>query len=219
MTVPAPLTSVIARASWLPAADPECSSCAGVGWVGSPVDGLLPTACACVGRCPACGGSGFLRGGGETCACRTGRERVAELGAVGLPWPDEVVLPVALERWISRFRPEPGWPWLTVHGPDAAVVLAAARLLTAVGVPTDRARPGTPDRTDHWRRLVVALDLAAFSPEEARRLVDACQARDLILLASTSIPVFPSEGPGLESVVGEVAAVALHEHGEVVDAA
>ncbi|MCK6523291.1 hypothetical protein L6R49_17895 [Myxococcota bacterium] len=200
-------------AAFTPAARLGCDRCGGAGWVGEEL-----RACACVGTCPRCAGAGFLAGGLELCACRVATDRVALLRAAALP---RLVatgpLPGAAQAWFERFRPEDGWPWLTVAGPYAgAVVAAVARLITGVGVPT-RVVPASPvPDTAPLQRLVLCVGAEGLGPVEARRLLRRCAEEGRVLVLSCEAPPLAADGPGLERSLGEDVALELWERGEVV---
>lgn len=172
---------------------------------------MAPATCACVGVCPHCEGSGTRHGGRELCACRVARERIAALAALDLAWPDD--MSAEPDAWFARYRPEDDWPWLFAVGRAEALSVGVARLVTGIGVPVDVATDLA--QRHRWRRLVFAPDLASLGTDAAL-LVDHCAREGLTLVASARVAPFPSSGgPGLEAVIGENAALALYEHGEV----
>lgn len=215
--------ALIHPSCWHPGASASCAACGGCGWVlVADAPTLALEACACAGVCPTCEGAGVLHGGLTRCGCAVVRGRASALQASGLPalprgW-HHAAPPPALTAWCDRYRPEDGWPWLTVIGPDDAPVIASiARLITAAEVPVHLAHPQdrAPERAT-WRRLVVALDLARWTPSDAARMIDHCRAHGLTLLASARHQPFPDHAEGLEAHIGEDATIALIELGEVI---
>lgn len=162
--------------------------------------------------CPACGGSGFLAGGLEVCACRIARERHALLVSAALPEGDGP-LPVDAAAWFARFRPEDGWPWLTVADADAGVAGALARLILAIGVEVATIEVAAPERDAVRGRIVACFGIERLGVARAARLVDRCVADGRTLVATTSLD--PAAPDGLGAAIGERALLALWEHGVV----
>lgn len=180
----------LAPACWHPSATRTCTSCGGTGWIRAPrpdPEGAPPRwrACSCVGPCVPCGDSGFQAGGLEYCRCRVGRERVALLEGAELP--DLAVmgdLPAEAEAWFARYRPEDGFPWLTLVGWDpGATVQALAGLVTGIGAPVTRIQPADPrGDTRPFQRIVACLQAEAVGEDRVRRILGRCQAEDRTLV-------------------------------------